>query len=1216
MAQFATDFREYRRGRKPDDWSAPHSAEAGIRVEGVAQEPATRNFLSMNPGLAAAAATERTLKWDVVGSPADAEVLALMRPTVRGNNGAASFVGTLVLRGGGTAAAANGYRAILGPGVSQFRVDKIVAGTATVLGTPTKTFIVGAYYWVRFQVTGTTVRARTWALGETEPGSWDVSVTDSSLTSGWVGARAGFADEAWECPYFAVGTDGSAAAAESAMPVGMESWIKTLSDDVEVTARFEYFDPASASIKSWWESTHARDCGPTDFPANVTMRGLLLDPGNIASRVEADANLAGLVLPERGSILLKNEPVTPGGAGPLDSWPEYSFVGRPVELRIGRRWLTKPTATSQGVLSPHRRFELLGAAIARTEPDVGQQRASLPLDGPARMLADRLPGRRYIGIQTGFKALSASGYVNIPSSGSYAVTSFAVYVRGVIPVAGIPGAGASWFSRRYLGGSEYQWSIMILGATHATPNQVQFSCHAADNSLLVSLLHSAAMNDGLPHDYVFAIKDQTRWYAMIDGVVVGSGVPTKSVKTAATAVELARVAPGMLVLDHRFEAYVPEEEARSRFAARLAPDVYSSSMHRCDDDSGTTITDYATLANHGSAVGSAGVDWQWEPSYLGSADLAGVPMPISGGTVFHLPADPIDPTDEIFRFSDRARTTGTALVTRAKGLTLATPANYSEPASGAGCVDVVGASDQPITVQLDPAAGTEDTRIHVPRLLRDELISRGGASSKTCDRESFDALRTLLPFRGGFYFKEPPLVEEFLALLGQMGAHYGLDRSGRIYTDTVLPPVNPGPYGNEPLLEFLGYPNRGVTFGPNAAWSLTQGGSNPWFGLAAWIRPSRVPPLDRSAVLGTYFPTGQTIVDYVNGAAGYYLGIDGRNGDLIFGAPGITISGRHYTACPMVWEAGAYYFVIGYQDANSRSITVIKGGTFGGPFAGAFYSPLVTSKSENPTSGTLSVPTGAPLRIGHGPQGSFHGVISCVVGSSVGLHYTDFQGGTANGGTPADPDIGADRWTQANVGASQWSNTQYAIQLTDGVGDTVACSKTGLVGIVEGARWCPRMTFDFRTIAVPQLPAVRRPVPAWRTEARYRQNHQPLVGANVAAGVSAADRVALGQAYLSEPDPSGDVQNNYLNSLDNVLLTPLTVDADAGAVASALRTRLATTRRLVDVDDWTRDAFMLHVGDEVLVYHPRFGLSSGRPMRVAALAAALSKLSAEIKTWG
>ncbi|GAA2456895.1 poly-gamma-glutamate hydrolase family protein [Streptomyces macrosporus] len=67
-----------------------------------------------------------------------------------------------------------------------------VAGTETLLQqhTTALTHAPGRRFWIRFRVTGSTLRARTWDGGP-EPGVWQVETTDTSLTApGQIGMRS------------------------------------------------------------------------------------------------------------------------------------------------------------------------------------------------------------------------------------------------------------------------------------------------------------------------------------------------------------------------------------------------------------------------------------------------------------------------------------------------------------------------------------------------------------------------------------------------------------------------------------------------------------------------------------------------------------------------------------------------------------------------------------------------------------------------------------------------------------------------------------------------------------------------------------------------------------------------------------------------------------------------------------------------------------------
>lgn len=72
-------------------------------------------------------------------------------------------------------------------------IRKFVAAAETQLGTRTlrDTYSALTYVRVRFQASGSTLRAKAWVVGALEPGPWQVEVTDTSLTtSAFIGTRS------------------------------------------------------------------------------------------------------------------------------------------------------------------------------------------------------------------------------------------------------------------------------------------------------------------------------------------------------------------------------------------------------------------------------------------------------------------------------------------------------------------------------------------------------------------------------------------------------------------------------------------------------------------------------------------------------------------------------------------------------------------------------------------------------------------------------------------------------------------------------------------------------------------------------------------------------------------------------------------------------------------------------------------------------------------
>lgn len=1186
MATYYTFFSEYRRGAIPADWTERWTTGTSIVVEGAFCDLPNRNVLRLT-----GAGTRTAFTWNVIDSDLVAnaqELYCRFRWVTTASNRAVALI-----RVSGTLSAENAYRLVINlVGTPEMTVDKMVAGVTTSLGTASKPEAkLGMWLNLRFRANSATIQAKLWADGDTEPVAWDVSVTDGSVSTGSIGVSWVSTAEIGEVAYFAVGTGGDSAPSESealALTPPMDTWVANLEDEIEITARFDYWSDDANAVQSVWYSTHPRITSSIDYPANTVMEKLLIDAGGLATRLESDVALSGAALTNLSPIRLDNRPVSPGSPGPLDAWIDYSFYGRPIEIRIGRRWQTKPHLTSHGngVLTPHRRFEMLGCGIAATEPTISSEEAQVTLTSPTGLLSQKVIAYRNVGIPTGVKAVTTSGWLRIPSSTSYDLMHWNLYLRILVPTAGVTGSSVSTIARRQIDATHRQWHVALYQASHATlAHTLHFISDSVSGANLISLNPSTRYNLGRFIDIIFSVKGTDRWYAYVDGVKVGSGSLAANVTLGTAAIVEANIAPGVILCDHRIEQWAPEDEALARFSARRDTDALTVSMHRCDDNTGSTVTDYAALANHGTLQGSDTTDRVWSPTYLGSAEQTGTPMPISGGVVFHGPGQPIDSVREAFRYNDRVKTTGTALAVRARGALLTVTTNYTEPSDGPGVIDVVGASDQPVTFQLSSSSSPEDERTHIPRLVADTLSARGNVSVASYNRESFLALRKQLPFKGGYYYPESPDIQTFLAdMIGQIGGYYGLDY-GRLYAACMTPPINPGPFGNEPFLEFLGVPDRGLILAASTAYDLNNT-TNDW-SIDCFFK-FHAKPIDLiTSSTFTHFPTGYTLIDRYSSASsgsGYYLGFDGRNGNLVFATPGLTSSGRHYISLTYNFQPDTWYWAHGEISATTRFLGVGIDLGFGGE-----TSETVTGTWVAPVAGT-------PLRIGHGPAGSFPGSIAYAIGASP--RASVFA-----------PSV---KPTTSNRGGTQ----RFHLPLTDGAGDQALERIQSKYARLDSCRWAYKLIMDFRSAAQPTYSGTRRPWPAWRVDTRYRRNYQPISGANVAAGVSASDRVALGVESLSETDQSEMVRLHNLNSRDMQITTPLSTQADADAVGRLIRGRLSEGRRLGVASDWYRDMLRLMLTDEVLVYHDRYGLSAGKCMRVAAIASKLAALRGTVDLWG
>lgn len=66
-------------------------------------------------------------------------------------------------------------------------IGKDVAGSFTTLTSTSFSYSTANFYWLRFNLSGSTLKLKVWQDGTSEPGSWTVTTTDSSLSSGGYG---------------------------------------------------------------------------------------------------------------------------------------------------------------------------------------------------------------------------------------------------------------------------------------------------------------------------------------------------------------------------------------------------------------------------------------------------------------------------------------------------------------------------------------------------------------------------------------------------------------------------------------------------------------------------------------------------------------------------------------------------------------------------------------------------------------------------------------------------------------------------------------------------------------------------------------------------------------------------------------------------------------------------------------------------------------------
>lgn len=200
---FFTDFSDYTIGQIPDDWSE--------RLETVYNSTTYGNWSveSKSNGITGGVTLENTntddkfcmLSWDVADGEDDVEIVAKVRTSLAG-----STQMRLIARASGTQRSFDyGNRDI-----DAYFLDFFESGGSTEIrcgyylhtngvdytlftdGDISYSWSADTWYWFRLRLNGSDYKARWWADGESEPGTWNFETTTTEITSGNWNGVAGF----------------------------------------------------------------------------------------------------------------------------------------------------------------------------------------------------------------------------------------------------------------------------------------------------------------------------------------------------------------------------------------------------------------------------------------------------------------------------------------------------------------------------------------------------------------------------------------------------------------------------------------------------------------------------------------------------------------------------------------------------------------------------------------------------------------------------------------------------------------------------------------------------------------------------------------------------------------------------------------------------------------------------------------------------------------
>lgn len=192
MAAYASDFSEYVTGNQPNDWTARWVvANVTYTVEAAAEACAMGKKLYIDNN----AAARHLISCDDMDGAVDVDIIALVKTSVL-----ASGI-RICARASG--AAGSEYSYVVAITATDVNLFKYVNGVSTGIGTVNVTLSTSGYYWIRFKLSGTSLKVKLWEYDQVEPYHWILDDTDSDISSGgWIGISSYAISDSY-CYYFA-----------------------------------------------------------------------------------------------------------------------------------------------------------------------------------------------------------------------------------------------------------------------------------------------------------------------------------------------------------------------------------------------------------------------------------------------------------------------------------------------------------------------------------------------------------------------------------------------------------------------------------------------------------------------------------------------------------------------------------------------------------------------------------------------------------------------------------------------------------------------------------------------------------------------------------------------------------------------------------------------------------------------------------------------------
>lgn len=214
MAVFSIDFSGETTGAPPANFTARWTATGetwAVREKAGALGGKTLEHTRTTTA-------RRLFSWDTPGTDTEEEILVKWRSSAPSSTD--QF--WMILRGAGAAGTEEGY-VFRNTSATSIQISKVVAGTLTAIGAAVTitALVTNGWYWMRFRVNGSDIKAKIWEADHTsEPAAWTIERTDTAITAaGWLGVGNAASTGTRDYDDIAAGTAGDTAA----FPVSAEA---------------------------------------------------------------------------------------------------------------------------------------------------------------------------------------------------------------------------------------------------------------------------------------------------------------------------------------------------------------------------------------------------------------------------------------------------------------------------------------------------------------------------------------------------------------------------------------------------------------------------------------------------------------------------------------------------------------------------------------------------------------------------------------------------------------------------------------------------------------------------------------------------------------------------------------------------------------------------------------------------------------------------------